>query len=237
MLKIQDLHVKVDGRDILKGVSLEFKKGTTYALLGPNASGKSTLVRTIMGLPEYQVTQGRIIFKGEEITDLPIEERSKLGLALAFQSPPAIKGVSLAKLLKTISKRDINQDVLGVDSILQRDVNVNYSGGEEKLSELIQIFALAPKFAFFDEIDSGLDLDRLEHLASSIKDKLLSNGVTTLFITHRGNIFNFIDPDVTHVMLDGEVVCSSQDWKKVWNVIKGSGYEKCRECQGTLLSD
>ncbi|NIQ04796.1 MAG: ABC transporter ATP-binding protein [Candidatus Korarchaeota archaeon] len=236
-MQLKNLHIQANGKEIVKDVSLEFENGGVYALLGPNASGKSTLVRAVMGVLGYQITHGRILFDGKDITDLPIEERSKLGIALAFQHPPAIKGVKLSKLLEKVSRHTVDHNEVGVDSdLLEREVNVNFSGGEQKLSELMQIFALDPTFAMFDEIDSGLDVERLEKLASLIKAKLLNAKVSTLFITHRGNIFNFLEPDVTHVMINGRIICSSRKWRTVWNVIEESGYEQCKECKGALLS-
>jgi Fe-S cluster assembly ATP-binding protein len=236
MLEIRNLSVKVDDKNILKKISLEIKKGEVHALLGPNASGKSTLAQVIMGFPDYKIIGGKIIFKGKNITNLPIEERAKLGISLVFQHPPIIKGVRLSKLLEKISRQKIDVKEFSIKpDLLEREINVGFSGGERKLSEIIQIISLSPSFAIFDELDAGLDIEGLEKLAIVIKDKLLSNNVSILLITHRGDILRFIRPDVAHVMLNGEIVCSSKNWEEIWNVIRRYGYEKCKECKKRKL--
>lgn len=232
MLKIEDLSVKVHEKDILRRVCLEIKDGEVHALLGPNASGKSTLAYAIMGFPEYKITEGTISFRGKDITSSPIEERVKLGIALAFQHPPTIKGVKLSKLLEKISSPAINIKEFSVNpDLLEREINVGFSGGERKFSEIMQVISLSPLFVVFDELDAGLDIENLERLASIVKDELISNGVSILLITHRGNILRYLKPDVAHVMLDGEIVCSSENWRKIWKTIVRFGYEKCKECE------
>ena len=231
MIKIENLSVKVHEQNILEGVSLEIKEGEIHALLGPNASGKSTLAYAIMGFPEYEVTSGKIWFEGKDITTLPIEERAKLGMALAFQNPPSIKGVTLSTLLKTISKQTFNlKDFpISFSEILEREINVGYSGGERKFSELLQIISMKPSFVILDEFDAGLDIINLEKLTSAIQDRLICNDISILLVTHRGNILNFLEPDVAHVMLDGKIVCTMDDWRKMWRTIRRYGYEKCKE--------
>jgi len=239
MLKIENLSVRVGGKDILRKINLEIKKAEIHALLGPNASGKSTLVYTMMGFPDYQIMEREIDFKGKNIESLSIEERAKLGIALAFQHPPIIKGIKLSKLLEKISKQVINIKEFPIKSdLLSREINVGFSGGERKLSEIIQIISLNPSFVIFDELDSGLDVEMLEKLAIIIKDKLLNNDVSILLITHRGNILHFLKPDFAHVIINGELICSSKDWKDMWETIRKYGYEKCKECkEHKLLSD
>jgi Fe-S cluster assembly ATP-binding protein len=231
MLKIKNLCVSVNNKGILRNVNVEIKRNEIQALLGPNASGKSTLAYTIMGMPNYKITKGKIFFEGKNITRLPPEKRSKLGIALAFQTPPTIKGVKLSKLLEKISMKKINEKEIGIDhQLLERDINVGFSGGEKKLSEIIQIFSLNPKLVILDEIDSGLDIKKVEKLTTLIRDKLLNN-VSILLITHRDNILRSFDPDVVNVMLDGEIVCKSKNWRKIWKTITRYEYEKCRECR------
>ena len=239
MLKIKNLSIRVGDKDILRKINLEIKKAEIHALLGPNASGKSTLVYTMMGFPGYQIIEGEINFKGKNIGSISIEERAKLGIALAFQHPPIIKGIKLSKLLEKISKQVINIKEFPIKSdLLSREINVGFSGGERKLSEIMQIISLSPSLVIFDELDSGLDVEMLEKLAIIIKDKLLNNDVSILLITHRGSILHFLKPDFAHVIINGELICSSKDWKDMWETIRKYGYEKCKECkEHKLLSD
>jgi len=239
MLKIENLSVRVDSKDILRGINIGIKKAEVHALLGPNASGKSTLAQAIMGFPDYKITAGGISFKRKDITNVSIEERAKLGMALVFQHPPTIKGIKLSKLLEKISKQTVDIKEFSVNpDILEREINVGFSGGERKLSEIIQIISLNPSFVIFDELDAGLDIENLEELTSIIRNKLLSNGVSILLITHRGDILRFLKPAIAYVMLDGKIVCSSGNWKEVWRTITRYGYEKCKECkERKLFSD
>jgi len=227
MLKIDNMSVKVNGKNILKKINLEINNGEIHALLGPNASGKSSLVYTTMGFPDYNVTGGKIIFNGKDITDLQIEERVKLGMASVFQHPPSIKGLKLSKLLEKISKKNI--ELKELNNLLEREINVGFSGGERKFSEIVQVISLDPSFVIFDELDAGLDVENLERLTSLIKSELDNKSI--LLITHRGRILKFLKPDIVHVMIDGKIVCSSKDWKRIWKTIEVYGYEKCKECE------
>jgi len=231
LLKIEKLKVKANEKEILKGINLQMKEGEVLALLGPNGSGKSVMAQTILGNPKYKVTSGKIFFEGKNITKFPPEKRVKLGMALVWQAPPAIKGVKLSQLLKKISKvtqvRPVSE--LGKE-LLEREINLDFSGGEKKISEVLQVLALNPKLVIFDEIDSGLDIKRLELCAKIIKKELIDKKVSVLFITHWGQIFEFLKPTLTNVMLDGRIVCKSPDYKKVLMVIRKYGYEKCKNC-------
>jgi len=229
LLKIEKLKVEGNGKEILKGINLQIKKGEIQALLGPNASGKSTLAQAILGNPKYKTTQGKIFFEGKEITKLTPEKRAKLGLALAWQSPPAIKGVRLSQLLEKIAQTKPKTQIAG-SKLLEREVNVDFSGGEKKISELSQVMSLKPKLVIFDEIDSGLDLEKVEKVAKIIKKELLNNKVSILLITHWGQILNYLKPDLVNVILNGKIICKEQDFKKVMRVIKKYGYEKCKKC-------
>ena len=241
MLDVRNLNVKVNGKIVLKNINLKINEGEIHALLGPNASGKSTLAYTIMGLPRYEIISGEIWFRDINITHLPIEERAKLGIALAFQNPPAIKNVKLSLLLKRISREKTTFNIKGLPlthDFMEREVNVGFSGGEKKISEILQILCLKPAFVILDEIDSGLDIINLNRLMKIIQERLIDNGVSVLAITHRGDILEFLDPDAAHVILNGEIVCSSKDWRKPWETILRCGYEKCGECkERELLTD
>src|SRR4030066_969984 len=171
LLTIKNLYVKANGKEIIKGLNLDMGKGQLQALLGPNASGKSTLAQVILGNSKYKVSKGSILFCGKEIKRLSPEKRVKLGLALSWQTPPVIKGVKLSQLLEKIS---IHQSKLPeIENLLSREVNLDFSGGEKRTAELAQILALNPKLVIFDEIDSGLDLKKTETVAKLIKKSFL----------------------------------------------------------------
>jgi len=236
LLKIESLCVRVNGKDILKNVNLKISARQTQALLGPNASGKSTFAQTIVGNPKYKINKGRIFFLGKNITRTPSEKRANLGLVLSWQFPPAIKGIKLSYLLEKISK-DRKFEIEKSKSLLERDVNVDLSGGEKKISELIQVFSLNPKLIIFDEIDSGLDIKKIENVSKIIKKEFSKKekNFSILLITHSGAILNFLKPDITNVMVNGRIICKEKNHKKVLRVIKKYGYEKCKKC--SLLAD
>ncbi len=239
LLEIKNLKVQGNGTppshhpEILKGINLQIKEGDVQVLLGPNASGKSTLCQSILGNPKYKITQGKILFRGKEITKLAPEKRVKLGLALAFQSPPTIKGVKFSTLLEKISKNKIK--IPDGKNLLERDVNLDFSGGEKKMSEVLQVLALKPKLVILDEVDSGLDIKRLEKVAKIIKKEFIAKKISVLLITHSGAILNFLKPRITNVMVSGKIICKEKDYKKVLKTIKKYGYEKCKKCK--LLTD
>jgi len=233
LLKVEKLKVKVNGKEILKDISLQIKKGEVQALLGPNASGKSTLSQVISGNPKYEITSGEILFQNKKITKLSPEKRVKLGIVSAWQMPPAIKGVKLSSLLEKISKKEFKTSE--GKELLEREINVDFSGGEKKISEILQITALNPKLVIFDEIDSGLDIKKLEVAAKIIKKELISKKTALLIITHSGHILNFLKPDITNILVEGEIICKDKDYKRVLRTIKKYGYEKCKKC--TFLAD
>jgi len=228
ILKIKNLRISAEKKEILKGVNFEIKKGEIQALLGSNASGKSTFAQVIMGNPKYKISGGKILFLGKDITKLPPEKRAEMGIALAWQTPPSIKGVRFSQLLEKISKEKI--EIEEGMNLLEREINVDFSGGEKKISELIQVLALKPKLAILDEIDSGLDIKKVEKVAKIIKERFLKQKVSILLITHSGEILNYLRPNLVSVMLDGKIVCQSKDFEKVLKTIKKYGYERCKEC-------
>jgi len=240
MLQIEDLSVKVGDREILKDIHLYIDKGETHVLFGPNGAGKSTLLNTILGNPRYEVVRGNIYFKGKDITDMPMYERAKLGIGISYQSPPAISGVRLETLVETISKRSEEEleemaKKLNIRHFYPRDVNVGFSGGEVKRSELLQIFAQNPDLVMFDEPDSGVDVENVELLGGIInhlldKDKKPSERTKSgLIITHLGYILNFMEVDKAHVLLNGVIACSGTPDEILKEIIK-NGYERCVSC-------
>lgn len=228
ILKIKNLRVKRGNVEILKGVNLEIKEGEVQALLGPNASGKSTLAQTILGNPKYKVVEGKILFLRKEITYFSPEKRVKMGLGLSWQSPPSIRGLKFSQLLEKIKKRELLMKE--VKNLLNREVNLDLSGGEKRISELFQVISLDPKMVIFDEIDSGLDIKKLEFVAKLIKKELVEKGVSILLITHYGRILDYLKPNLTNVILDGKIVCKNKDFKKILKTIKKYGFERCKEC-------
>lgn len=223
LLKIENLHVQVDGKEILSGVDLTINKGEVHALMGRNGSGKSTLSYTVMGHPNYKVTKGRILFKGQDITELAPDERARLGLSLAFQYPVAIPGVSVSNFLRAATKAVRGQEVpikefrkellaamdkLGVPKeFLSRYVNDGFSGGEKKRLEILQLTMLKPVVAVLDETDSGLDIDALKTVSQGV-NALVNQDTAILLITHYQRILNYVEPDFVHVFQDGKIVAS-----------------------------
>ncbi|MEM1689729.1 MAG: ABC transporter ATP-binding protein [Candidatus Hadarchaeales archaeon] len=231
MLKIEKLSVEIAGRKILHDVELEIPSGEVHVIFGPNGSGKSSLIMSILGHPAYKVVSGRIIFDGRDITNLPLNERVKLGLGVAYQSPPAVKGVKL----KTIVTRLSNEErILGLtrslnlsQEILERDLNVGFSGGEIKRSEILQVMAQNPKFAIFDEPDSGVDVENLHAIGRIIGEFLEER--SGLLVTHTGHILKHVRVHRAHVIINGTVACSG-DPEKIFNQIMRNGYKWCEKC-------
>ena len=247
-LAIKDLHVNVEDTEILKGVNLTIKSGEVHAVMGPNGTGKSTLAYALMGHPKYEVSAGEVSLDGKDVLDLEPNERSKLGLFLAFQYPVAVPGVSVANFLRTainahrkakdpedkgISIPDFRKKLKEKMALLSMDeafagryLNDGFSGGEKKRVEILQMATLEPKFSILDETDSGLDIDAL---------KIVSDGVNTiskenqgiLVITHYQRILNYIKPDFVHVMLNGKIVESGGP--ELALKLEADGYEWLRE--------
>ena len=221
-LEIKDLHVSVEGKQILKGISLVVNPGEVHALMGPNGSGKSTLSYVLAGHPKYVVEKGDILVDGKSILTLKPDERAKLGLFLAFQNPLEVSGVSFSKFLFTLAKAknpkisiidfkknlDSSLSLLGVDkSFIDRDVNVGFSGGEKKRAEVLQLLTLKPQLAVLDEMDSGLDVDSLQLLSKAV-NALRSPDFGVLVITHYQRLLNYLKPDFVHILVDGKIVAS-----------------------------
>ena len=224
MIKIKNLQVSIDEKDILKGIDLEIPKGEVHAIMGRNGSGKSTLANTIAGNEKYEVKNGSIHMNNIDITEMSVENRALSGIFVCFQYPVAIPGVSMAYFLRASinahfehqgkeemdaveflnkSKKILNELNLD-DSFLKRSINDGFSGGEKKKSEILQLLGLNPKFAILDETDSGLDIDALKTVADGV-NKFNSKDNSTLIITHYERLLQYINPDVVHVMVDGKI--------------------------------
>jgi Fe-S cluster assembly ATP-binding protein len=241
-LEIQNLHVRTDEREILHGVDLTIEKGETHALMGPNGSGKSTLANTLMGNPSYEITEGRVLLDGEDITEADPDDRAKAGLFLAFQYPVSIPGVSVANFLRTAinAKREEpikvkefgqvlkkNMEILKIDrEFTSRYLNDGFSGGEKKRAEILQLAMLEPAYAVLDETDSGLDIDALRIVSDGV-NALRGPNMGSLIITHYTRILGYVRPDFVHIMLDGRVV--REGGAELADELEDKGYEWVRE--------
>lgn len=222
-LEIKDLHVSIENKEILKGVNLTLKTGEIHAIMGPNGTGKSTLSAAIMGNPNYEVTQGEILLDGQNILELEVDERARLGLFLAMQYPSEIPGITNAEFIRAainarrgeddkisvrefLKKLDEKMDLLNMpEEMAERYLNEGFSGGEKKRNEILQLLMLEPSFAILDEIDSGLDIDALKVVAKGV-NAMRGVDFGSLIITHYQRLLNYITPDVVHIMMDGRVV-------------------------------
>lgn len=226
-LEIKNLHVNVAGKEIIKGLNLTINQGEVHALMGPNATGKSSLSNAIMGHPNYEITEGEVLIDGEDITELSVSERSHKGIFLAFQYPVAIPGVTLANFLRVAvnakmkaldpeskgislvsfrKKMKATMDLLKMDySFGGRYLNDGFSGGEKKRAEILQLAMLEPKFAILDETDSGLDIDAIRIVSEGV-NSLAGDDLGVLVITHYQRMLNYIKPQFVHILFDGRIV-------------------------------
>jgi len=238
LFAIEDLHVNVEGKEILKGVNLAVNRGEVHALMGPNGSGKSTLANALMGHPRYQVTKGRVLLNGEDVLPLSADQRARRGMFLAFQYPLEIPGVKVRHFLRMAVKASKAQELsvtefrkqlfdkmalLEMDrSFAERYLNEGFSGGEKKRNEILQMAMLEPAMAILDETDSGLDIDALRIVAGGI-NKLAGPDRGMLLITHYQRILSYVEPQVVHVLFDGRVVRSGG--KELALELEAKGYD------------
>ncbi|MDO4768091.1 MAG: ABC transporter ATP-binding protein [Pseudomonadota bacterium] len=253
MLQIENLRVRVGGREILKGINLNIAEGETFILFGPNGSGKTTLLMTLMGFSGYMVTSGRILFKGVDITHMPTYERARLGMGMSFQRPPTIHGLKTRHLVAMCARnREVDVDGLArtvnFEDFLDRDINAGFSGGEIKRSELLQLMAQHPSLILFDEPESGVDLENMALIGKTAR--LLLDGATTpspdacmrdlrrrnrtsgLIITHTGYILDYVNADRGQVMYDGVLCCDTRPIRPrdILDHIGKYGYKECIRC-------
>jgi len=242
MLKVENLHVEIDGNEIVKGLDLEVGKGEVHAIMGPNGSGKSTFANVLMGHPRYEVTEGSVTFEGEDVLELEPDERAKMGMFLAFQYPSEVPGVSVANFLRTavnsvreeeLSPMEMYRRLQEKMAVMQMDpkfaeryLNEGFSGGEKKRNEILQMLMLDPRLAIMDETDSGLDIDALQVVARGVNE-LRGPEFSAVIITHYQRILRYIEPDRVHVMLDGRIVTSGG--KKLAEELEEKGYDWVRQ--------
>ncbi len=245
MLSIEHLSVEVDDKRILNDVNMAIKEGETHALFGPNGSGKSSLLFSIAGVPRYKVTGGKILYKGKDITDAPMDERAKLGIGILFQHPPVIRGVKLRDMVRislesrgrkvTDAEIDELAKKLNLETFMDRDVNLGFSGGEIKRSELLQLLGQQPDFVMLDEPDSGVDLVNIGLVGRTINEllekekKTIERTRSGLIITHFGNILDFVKADRAYVMMKGHVLCQGNPVELLEDIRK-NGYGECMSC-------
>lgn len=251
MLIIEDLQVELAGKILLKDIDLEIKPGETHILFGPNGSGKTSLLMTIMGYPQYTVKKGKITFKGVDITYAPINERASLGIGMSYQRPPTINGLKTRQMIEICAKEEkINvkemAQSLNFEDLLERDVNAGFSGGEIKRSELLQLRAQNPDLMLFDEPESGVDIENMALIGKSIARMLQKDSQKEdsrsiaqswrertkmgLIITHTGYILDYVPADKGQVLYDGVLACSGNP-REIFTCIGNMGYEECIQCR------
>lgn len=241
MLRLENVSVEVDGRKILNNVNIHIKEGEVQVLFGPNGTGKSTLVGAIMGFSRYKILDGKIFFKGIDVTNLALDERARLGMGIMLQRPPTLKGLSLKKMAELCSKENIDIENMAKETnltyLLERGVNEGFSGGEIKRSELLQLIAQDPDLLLLDEPESGVDIENIVLVGLSV-NKILKRSCNKsgehlkksgLIITHTGHILEYVDADIAHVMYNGTLACHGEP-EKMLKCIKNSGYEACVKC-------
>tara|TARA_B100000929_G_scaffold163288_1_gene129351 strand:- start:69 stop:821 length:753 start_codon:yes stop_codon:yes gene_type:complete len=246
MLKIENLHVSVDGNQILKGIDLEVKAGETHAIMGPNGSGKSTLAQVLAGHEEYEITDGKVEYLSKDLLGMDVEERACEGIFLAFQYPVELPGVNNTYFLKSAlnaqrkyrGEKEIDAmefiDLIGdkmkllnlKDSLLKRPVNEGFSGGEKKRNEIFQMAVLEPKLALLDETDSGLDIDALRVVANGV-NSMRNEERAAILVTHYQRLLNYIVPDFVHVLVDGKIINSGD--KNLALELEEKGYDRIVE--------
>jgi Fe-S cluster assembly ATP-binding protein len=246
MIKIENLHASIDGKEILKGLNLEVNAGEVHAIMGPNGAGKSTLASILAGREEYEITEGSVLFEGKDLLELSTEDRAREGLFLAFQYPVEIPGVSNINFLRTslneikeyrgenpLSAKDFMKMVREKSTIVEldsklanRSVNVGFSGGEKKRNEIFQMAMLDPKLAILDETDSGLDIDALRIVANGV-NKLKTPQNACIVITHYQRLLDYIVPDYVHVLFDGKIVKTGT--KELALILEEKGYDWIKE--------
>jgi Fe-S cluster assembly ATP-binding protein len=242
MLEIKDLHVSVENKEILHGINLQIKTGETHVLFGPNGAGKSTLLSAIMGFPKYQITRGRIIFHDQDITQMTLDERARLGIGMSFQRPPVIRGVKTFDMVGACLKghgggETVEQLAEKADlaDFLERDINYGFSGGELKRSELMQLLAQRPELVLLDEPESGVDLVNISLIGKLINDLLekdcpiRNRRCMGLIITHTGYILDYVNARTGYVLCDGMISCEG-DPREMLATIKEKGYKNCITC-------
>ena len=236
LLEIKDLCINIAGKEVISNFNLRIDRGQVMVLLGQNGSGKTSLIMAIMGFPSYEITKGDILFNGESILGFTIDKRAKLGIGALFQRPPTVRGVKLRQLINMTSRsKDFDLDKaaeeLAMTDFLDRDLNLGFSGGEMKRSELLQLIAQEPQIVLLDEPESGVDLENVSSMGRIVNDFLKAKGRAALIITHTGYILDYVQADMGCVLSNMQLHCL-KDPKKIIQDIRKYGYDKCLKCKG-----
>jgi Fe-S cluster assembly ATP-binding protein len=240
ILEVKDLSVNVEGKTILKRINFNLMSGQSHILFGPNGSGKTTLISALIGLPSYEILSGEIIFDGKDITRTSVDERARLGMVVSFQNPPEITGVKLVDVLKLCAGKKPEDpfskeeerliEAFRLTEFLSRDLNVGFSGGERKRSEILQLILLKPRLLLLDEPDSGVDVESLGLIAIEIQRYVEATGASALIITHKGDILEYIKAKYGCILLEGQFHCYTEPLR-IYEDIKKVGYEECVACR------
>jgi len=246
MLKIERLSVSVERKTILRNINLTIPDGKVYAVFGPNGSGKSTLLMAVAGVPNYKIISGKILFNKEDVTWMNLDERARLGMALAFQTPPEITGLKLKDMLKICAGKKPGEDFsreelelierFRLKDFLDRSVNLGFSGGEKKRAEILQLLLMKPKLLLLDEPDSGVDIESLKLIGEAIQEYLSKSGGSAVMVTHQGQMLEHVRADMACVLLGGCVHCYGDPYQ-VLESIKKYGYEGCVVCTRRRLGE
>ncbi|MCL2615996.1 MAG: ABC transporter ATP-binding protein [Dehalococcoidia bacterium] len=244
LLEINNLTVTVDGREILHSLNLVVNPGETAVIFGPNGGGKTTLLMTIMGFPRYRITGGSISFKGQDITNMPVDERARLGIGISFQRPPVVRGVKMHDMVLACLRRDDKEaeelvtalaEKSHMTNFLGRNINAGFSGGETKRSEMLQLLAQGPDLALLDEPESGVDLENISLIGQLINEVLgkthpiRERSRSGLIISHTGHILDYVNARTGYVLCGGQIICDG-DPHDMLNTIKAKGYQECVVC-------
>ena len=240
LLRVNELHVSVEDKEILHGIDLTIQPGETHVLMGPNGTGKSTLGYALIGNPRYQITEGSILFNGKDITEEPVDKRAKAGMFLSFQNPLEVPGVTLSSFIRSALEQKTGKRVRFYDfkkelaekmellqmdpSYAERDLNVGFSGGEKKKAEILQMLMLKPELAILDETDSGLDVDAVRTVSKGIEEYQKSSKGSLLIITHSTKILEALHVDFTHIMVEGHIVKTAD--ASLINEVNENGFAK-----------
>ncbi|HOJ49386.1 MAG TPA: ATP-binding cassette domain-containing protein [Spirochaetota bacterium] len=240
MLEIIDLSVSIDNKILLENINIKIPQGENHILFGPNGSGKTSLLMSIIGFPQYKVISGKIIFNGNDITNLSIDERARLGIGIVYQNPPGIKGLMLNNFVNKLEEKYGTKlysyvDKLKMNELIDRELNINFSGGEKKKSEILQILTQNPDFIMLDEPEAGVDVENINLIGNILKEfldrkKIKNRKKSSFIITHTGYILDYLSADKGYILINGKIVCEGNPYR-IFELIKEKGFKECQLCK------